>query len=415
MAGQLKPNVAIPSRLVDGKETVSMRSDRLPIHQSLDITLQIVTNMISRAADGMDPGNSLSFRTLSFSYPRSLRPPTIHPISSSASDSGYYATTMADALTAPQYENQKHLDEHDDDRDPSISGLPSFDIGLSKTGDAGSHFRTENDPSNPWQRANVIERKSAVDIRCSCLDVVHGSLSASSDFFATLIVLQFRFDPRKVARRFQSVNIELEFKGMGFKETGPEVFAISPEGRMSLMPTTQHEDTKQNLNLQFGGAAPVGGITATGTVGWEKSVGRDTSDQTTVTGSIDLKGRNYGPSNCVSWTLLENKTTKTGVPTLMRTTILLKRKHEKAFQCVVKIDAKVDIRSTLERVFGGKGRAPRDDPVLFDPESGSTENLRKYNEEDLGAFDMESICDVTFMTTLGGVVKNKPQKGDSSS
>ena len=173
-----------------------MRIDRLPIHQSLDITLQIVTNMISRAADGMDPGNSLSFRTLSFSYHRSLRPPTVHSISSSASDSSCYATTMADDLTNPQYENQKHLDEHDDERDPSTSELPSFDIGLSKTGDAGSHFRTENDPSNPWQRANVIGRKSAVDIRCSCLDVVHGSLSASSDFFATLIVLQFRFDPR---------------------------------------------------------------------------------------------------------------------------------------------------------------------------------------------------------------------------
>ena len=104
---------------------------------------------------------------------------------------------MADDLTNPQYENQKHLDEHNDERDPSTSELPSFEIGLSKTGDAGSHFRTENDPSNPWQRANVIGRKIAVDIRCSCLDVVHVTLSASSDFFATLIVLQFRFDPRK--------------------------------------------------------------------------------------------------------------------------------------------------------------------------------------------------------------------------
>ena len=322
---------------------------------------------------------------------------------------------MADDLPSPQSNIQQKLDECDTDDDPSTSEFPSFDIGLSKTGDAGSHFRTQNDPSNPWQRLNIIERKSAVDIRCSCLDVVHGDFSASSDDFATLIVLKFRFDPRKVARRFQSVNVGLEFRGMKVKDTGPEVFAIYPEGRMSLMPTTQHEDTKRNLNLQLGGAAPVGGITATGTVGWEKSVGRDTSDQTTVTGSIDLKGRNYGPSNCVSWTLLENKTTRTGVPAMMQTAILLKRKHDLPFQCMVEIDAKVDMKSTLERVFGAKGKAPKDDPVLFDPEICSTGRLRKYNEKELGAFDMESVCDVTFMTTLGGVIKNKAQKEDASS
>ncbi|KAF6226267.1 hypothetical protein HO133_009133 [Letharia lupina] len=316
---------------------------------------------------------------------------------------------MPDEHASLQSEDWTHLDEYDSEEDLSTSQLPSFDIGLFKTGDAGSHFRTENDPSDPWQRANIIERKGAVDIRCSCLDVVHGDFSASSDLFATLIVLQFRFDPRKVARRFQSVNIELEFKGMEIKETGPEVFAIAPNGRMSLVPTTQHEDTKRNLNLQLGGAAPIGGLTATGTVGWEKSLSRDTKDQTTVTGSIDLKGRNYGPSNCVSWTLLENKTTETGVPALMQTAILLKRKHENPFQCVVKIDAKVDFWSTTERVFGLKGRAPRDDPVLFDPSFPSTSKLRKYNEKELGSFEMESVCDVTFMTTLDDVMKTKTQ------
>ena len=314
---------------------------------------------------------------------------------------------MADDLSSPQSKDQKSLDEHDIDKYLSTSELPCFDIGLSKTGDLDSHFRTENDPSDPWQRANIVERKGSVDIRCSCLDVIHGNFCTSSDLFATLIVLQFRFDPRKVARRFHSVNINLEFKAMEAKEIGPEVFAISPNGRMSLVPTTQHEDTKRNLNLQLGGAAPLAGITAKGNVGWEKCVSRNTSDQTTVTGSIDLKRRNYGPSNCVSWTLLENKTLETGVPPSLRTAILLRRKHKDPFQCVVEVDAKVDFWSTLERVFGFKGRAPKDDPVLFDPEIVSTENLQKYDEKELGSFDMESMCDVTFMTTLGDVMKIK--------
>lgn len=316
---------------------------------------------------------------------------------------------MSNYLAGSDPETQEISDESTEG--PFITDLPSFDIDLSPTGDAESSFRTQNDPAAPLQRSNYIERKGAVDIRCSCLDVIHGLFSAEKEEFATLIVLQFRFDARKRARRFESVEISLEFGGMKPGEGGPEVFAIAPVGRMSLVPTTQHEEVKRNASLQLGGAAPVGGITATGTVGWERSVSRETSDQTTVTGSIDLKGRNWGKSNCASWTLLENKSTKTGVPTSMHTAVLLKRKDENPFQCVVKIDASVDFRSKLERVFGGKGREPKDDPVLFDPELEPTNNLQKYDIEELGAFDLESVCDVTFATILGGVMKDKAQRG----
>lgn len=114
-------------------------------------------------------------------------------------------------------------------------------------------------------------------------------------------MLQFRFDPQKRARRFRSVKIEMIFKGVNDKDTSIEVFGIAPNGRLSLMPTTQHEDIKKNANLQIGGVAP-GGISAMSTIGWEKSVGRDTDSQTAITGSINLVKRTYGPSDSASWT-----------------------------------------------------------------------------------------------------------------
>jgi hypothetical protein len=104
---------------------------------------------------------------------------------------------------------------------------------------------------------------------------------------------------------------------------------------------------------------------------------------------------------------LENETAKTGVPSSLRTAILLKRKDEKPFQCVVKIDAVVDAKSRMERLFGGKGRDPKDDPVLFDPEIEPTNKLLKYDLEDLGAFDLESVCDVAMTTILNGAIKEK--------
>jgi hypothetical protein len=311
---------------------------------------------------------------------------------------------MTSSVADIDHNPQDWLDDFTED--PSSAGLPSFDIGLFPGGDEGSSFRTQNDPSAPLQRDTYIQRKGAVDIRCSCLDVIHGLFTAEGEIFATLIILEFRFDPRKRARRIASADISLEFGGMKPGENGPEVYAITPVGTMSLVPTTQHEELKRTGSLQLGAAAPVG-VTATGSVGWEKSVSRDKSDQTTVTGSIDLVGRNYGKKNCASWTLLENPTTKTGVPVSMRTAILLKRKDENPFQCVVKIKADVDFKSSLERVFGGK---PKDDPVLFDPDLPPTNNLQNYEIENLGAFALENVCDVTFSTVLGGVMKEKAQK-----
>lgn len=294
--------------------------------------------------------------------------------------------------------NSKDLDVPNPFYDPaddpaneeSSDELPSFEIGLLPGGDEGSSFRTQNDPAAPLQRSNYIERHGAVDTRCSCLDVIHGFVSANSDTFATLIVLHFRFDTRKKARRFQAVNISLEFSGMKPGQDGPEVSAISPDGSISLVPTMQHEEVSRDIGLELG--AKMAGAVAASKVEWKKTVSRDTHDQTIVTGSIDLKGRNWGKPNCATWTLQENATTKTGVPTSMRAGILLKRKDEEPFQCIVKIDATVDIKSNLERVFGGK---PKDDPVLFDPTLNPTNNLQKYDVEELGATDLERLCDVT--------------------
>ncbi len=64
---------------------------------------------------------------------------------------------------------------------------------------------TQNDPARPWQRTNYIERKGADEIRCSCVAVVHGLLAPDSNI-CTLLVLEFRFDPRKRARRISSVD-----------------------------------------------------------------------------------------------------------------------------------------------------------------------------------------------------------------
>ena len=59
----------------------------------------------------------------------------------------------------------------DDDLDMD-SGVPAFNIQLAPSGDQGSGFHTQNDPKSPYQRERVLERPGAVDIRCSCVDII---------------------------------------------------------------------------------------------------------------------------------------------------------------------------------------------------------------------------------------------------
>lgn len=72
----------------------------------------------------------------------------------------------------------------------------------------------------------------------------------------------------------------------------------------------------------------------------------------------------------------------------MRTAVVLEWKDEGPFQCMVKINAKINIRSTLKQVFG---RVSRVDPVLYRSKLGSTKNLQNYNEKELGQFELESV------------------------
>lgn len=278
--------------------------------------------------------------------------------------------------------------------------LPSFTIELFEGGDGDYH--TQNDPAAPLQRDTYVERKGATDIRCECKDVIHGLFSPKGEAFATLIILDFRFDSRKRARRITSADIKLTFAGMKDGENGPEVFAISPYETLNIVPTAYVEATTKSGNVTLGGGS---GVTASGTVGWEKAVTKDREDKTVVIGSIDLVGRNYGKKNCASFTLLENSTMKTGVPVYMRAAILLRRKDEKPFKCLVKINADVDFKTSIqERVFGRKAR---DDPVLFDPELPPTNNLQEYEIENLGAFNLQAASDLTFATVLKNVIKEK--------
>jgi hypothetical protein len=283
------------------------------------------------------------------------------------------------------------LDEDIDELSDEVKeGLPSVRIKMFPTGTRGSAFREKNDPLSPWQRRNVMQRKGAFNIQCTCMDIIHGKMGLASNALATLVVLKFRFDKRRLRRRIASADLSVEFCGMHAEGARPAVHAIAPHDRYAIVETTLHrEDSSEgNINLNINAFQAMNGG---GSYTVRKTTSEDLNDATTVCGSIDLVGYPYGDPNCASWTLLENETRKTGVPSSLQVAVLLKRKSKEQFKCMVEVKARADLKTRLEWLLG---TPPEDDAVLFDPEIKPTNNLRTYDTDKLGELKLESLWEV---------------------
>lgn len=242
-----------------------------------------------------------------------------------------------------------------------------FDIAMFESGSEGSGFHTKNNPKDPYQRQEVVQRTGSIDIRCSVLDVVHGVMDPDSDYWATLMVLQFRFDPQKRMRRITEASLELLFDVTDPSNELPEVEAISFDGSYSLLLSKKSES---------GGAA-----------NWERTVTRETSDRTTVSGGRFVVD-NIMPNRIAKWTLLENKTLKSGIPASLEVAVRIQRRDEAIFTCMPRIRCKADKWTSIESFFG---KVPDDDPVLLNPDRKPTNRLMRYDTDNIGAIDLQAL------------------------
>ncbi|KAM0247245.1 hypothetical protein ACHAQJ_009912 [Trichoderma viride] len=269
-----------------------------------------------------------------------------------------------------------------------------FDVSMFEGGSAGSGFHIKNNPKDPYQRSEMIQRTGhGVDIRCTLIDAIHGAMSADSDYWATVLVLQFRFDPQRRARRVAEATLELRFNASDAKNNPPEVDAVSFDGNYSLLPSKQSETIIKGGDGSIGASYGADlGVSAK----WEKTVVRETTDATTISGG-KLVVANVPPNRVAKWTLLENSTLKTGVPASIRVAVRIKRLDEAVFTCIPKLQCKADKWTTMKTFFGG---IPEDDPVLLKPDMEPTNKLMMYNTEELGNIDLQTLSDVSFTTMI---------------
>lgn len=129
----------------------------------------------------------------------------------------------------------------------------------------------------------------------------------------------------------------------------------------------------------------------------------DTVHITRGRGSISLL-RSFGRDNAVSWDLLENPTTKTGVVTSLQGAILSKRRTMDPLKATITLSARLDTFTTINTLFK---KDPKDDDVWYDPKEAPTNSLNQYDIDNLGTLDLKSLSDVTFHTLLMDTVKEE--------
>jgi hypothetical protein len=302
--------------------------------------------------------------------------------------------------------NQDGVEFEEGNEDPAI-----IDLELHPTGNDATGYRTRNDPSQPYQRAKITERNGVVGAQCRMIDVVHGRLGSADSYDgdeeapATLIVLDFAFGSHKNARRIKAAQITFQFiSTCGDEEEGPSVVSIEPCGSFVLAETTRPVETTISTGLDIG-ATPVAGFHAGAHLGWERSTSKSKNDSVRLEGKRHQLGRDYGDDDAATWTLLENSTEKTGIPSSLRAVILLKRPDDLPFQCIFSLKLEADLRTSLESAFGAVfGKKIIDDPVLFDPS-------RKPTKRQKETFNLDSLASEDLVAQSAVVNKNVLNSG----
>ncbi|KAJ4111450.1 hypothetical protein NW768_011803 [Fusarium equiseti] len=294
------------------------------------------------------------------------------------------------------------MDYSDDGPEPRApefaENIPSLSVSLYPEGES-SKLHTENDPDDPFQRINIIERHGRVDISCEHKHIAHGFYDDEDKQHCSLIVFDFSFTPNGPAVRIKEAYVVVKFSAMEKGDPEPVVQAAYPKGMFGVVPTTQRETSARSAGINVGGGGPV---QVGAELKAENSIERETVSHSTVKGSIDKRGRSWGDKNSVSWSLWENPKSKTGIVTSMQAPVLLKRRDMSKFRAKMTIKVVADTMTQLGSVFKTD---PKDDDVLYNPEMNGPKN--EFDEKNLGKLDLKSIAGVTFLNVIQNGIKEE--------
>lgn len=275
-------------------------------------------------------------------------------------------------------------------------GIENIAVEMYETGgEEGSGFHVFNVAADQYHRAEALQRAGAIDITCNLEKVVHGAISADSDRYATLIVMQWFFQP-KGSRRISEATIELLFEPSS-ADSDIEVEKISFLDTYSLMPTQHVESVTTGVDATVG-IQQFANLDLTGK--WEKTTTSTVTDAITLSGGMRVVN-NRPPNRIATWTLSENHSRPMGIPASLKIAVLVSRDDREKFFCRLSFSCRTDRKTAAQSLFK---KIPKDDPIIFQPnplDKGTRPNKNvAYDDDELGNVNLNDIGSVTFRTII---------------
>ncbi|KAF8542812.1 hypothetical protein BDD12DRAFT_802574 [Trichophaea hybrida] len=238
----------------------------------------------------------------------------------------------------------------------------------------------------------MVDRGSKLRVQADLIDVFHGTLTTGGTA-GTLIIAEFRFlnMSSDKSRRFRHGEIMMTFADkQGRSGFDPEVLDIAPLGTFSFNSTESCAEVTNSANFStnFG----MNGASLGADIRRDSTETTKRTHKTTLIGAIIYEGKVWGEKNAAVWTMDENSSREDGIPNLIQTAILLKRKSNDPFVLTVKIDAEVnfiyDTNHSIRKLFG---RIKEDDPITFDPEVQWETTRTGVHLDDLSVVTLEEL------------------------
>ncbi|EWC43893.1 hypothetical protein DRE_01245 [Drechslerella stenobrocha 248] len=284
--------------------------------------------------------------------------------------------------------------------------LVEKDILLFAEGDSNSGFRTKNDPGTTF-RSELVDRGDTLMTQARIKYIANGTLVPNKDL-ATLLVFEFEFinhSPDQ-SRRFKSAEIALRFENTEPEVPGLalEVYKIAPANVNTILKTKRVREVSHKV----GAGIEIGGIPVVSPeVSYEYGVSEEKISEHSirVSGSMYMMAPHNNRRNTVRWSLSENTHMKGGIPSLIRTVVLLRRPPGAIIRTNIRIDTEVDLFTNARRFFG-RERLDDVDPVDIDPDLAYPEDLNENSMEasNLGTLDLFKYA---FVVKEGTVESNK--------
>lgn len=282
-------------------------------------------------------------------------------------------------LGLPEHQDFEERQGLDHDSDP----IEVIDIGLGEISTTDAEFRFNQD--------NVyIARETAVLVRCSLVDCVHGKLSLGSPIPCTLLVFDFQLDRIRASRVIHSAIITIITKRIS------KILTIAPTQRLNVDSLELEVEINNSVGAEIGIEK---GVKATINPEHKKSTRATRIKYATAKGWTTHYPRHRpndrSPHDCIKWSLQENPAKKDeGVPPNFRAAVLVERRDDDEFQLEMEIDTTADLLTGLEDL---SFKSVEKGLLTIDPSKSSTSRLKTYGVE-LGEEDLSKIARLSLGT-----------------